>query len=141
MNIPVPGFKNAFIGIEETHAKQALEHDHLERETDQLGGGQTDKGSGQRSPDENGHAEVGHAWGAHPEYGDQEVDTGHQGAYPRDLDRDAAIAAAAGADVVLAPSMEAMYPVWPPATVVTVPSGAVTMINASPLVSLEPSRM
>jgi pantoate--beta-alanine ligase len=40
--------------------------------------------------------------------------------YPRDLDRDAAIAAAAGADVVLAPSMEAMYPVWPPATVVTV---------------------
>jgi pantoate--beta-alanine ligase len=40
--------------------------------------------------------------------------------YPRDLDRDAAIAEAAGADVVVAPPMEEMYPIWPPATVVHV---------------------
>lgn len=40
--------------------------------------------------------------------------------YPRDLERDAAIARAAGADVIVAPSVEEMYPVWPPATVVHV---------------------
>ena len=45
-------------------------------------------------------------------------------AYPRDLDADLAIAAATGADVVFAPSVEEMYPDWPqaPATEVRVPA-------------------
>jgi pantoate--beta-alanine ligase len=44
-------------------------------------------------------------------------------AYPRDLDADVAIAAACGADVVFAPSVEEMYPDWPrpSATRVSVP--------------------
>jgi pantoate--beta-alanine ligase len=41
--------------------------------------------------------------------------------YPRDLDRDAAIAEAAGVNVIVAPSVEEMYPAWPPATTVSVP--------------------
>ncbi len=41
--------------------------------------------------------------------------------YPRDLDRDAAIAEAAGVDVILAPAVEEMYRKWPPDTVVQVP--------------------
>jgi pantoate--beta-alanine ligase len=40
--------------------------------------------------------------------------------YPRDLGRDATIAEDVGVDVVLAPPMEEMYPVWPPATAVHV---------------------
>ena len=45
-------------------------------------------------------------------------------AYPRDLDADVAIAAATGADVVFAPSVEEMYPDWPrpTATHVSVPA-------------------
>jgi pantoate--beta-alanine ligase len=42
--------------------------------------------------------------------------------YPRDLDRDVAIAEAAGVDIVLAPSLDEMYAAWPPATVVTLPT-------------------
>ncbi len=41
--------------------------------------------------------------------------------YPRNLDRDAAIAEAAGVDVIVAPTVEEMYPQWPPATVVRLP--------------------
>jgi pantoate--beta-alanine ligase len=50
--------------------------------------------------------------------------------YPRDLERDAAIAEAAGADVIVAPLVEEMYPVWPPATVVNVPGLTTTMEGA-----------
>ena len=42
--------------------------------------------------------------------------------YPRDLERDAAIAEAAGVDVIVAPSVVEVYPVWPPATIVHVES-------------------
>ncbi|MDJ0959684.1 MAG: pantoate--beta-alanine ligase [Acidimicrobiia bacterium] len=50
--------------------------------------------------------------------------------YPRDLERDAAIAESAGVDVIVAPSVEEMYPVWPPATVVQVPGLADIMEGA-----------
>jgi pantoate--beta-alanine ligase len=39
--------------------------------------------------------------------------------YPRDPVRDAAVAEAAGVDVVLAPDVGEVYPTWPPDTVVT----------------------
>jgi len=41
-------------------------------------------------------------------------------AYPRDLDGDASVAAAAGADVLFVPPVEEMYPAGPPRTVVHV---------------------
>jgi len=41
-------------------------------------------------------------------------------AYPRDVDRDVAVAAGAGADVVFAPPVEEMYPGGPPAVTVSV---------------------
>lgn len=50
--------------------------------------------------------------------------------YPQDLERDAAIARSAGVDVIVAPSIEEMYPVWPPATVVQVPDLAREMEGA-----------
>jgi pantoate--beta-alanine ligase len=40
--------------------------------------------------------------------------------YPRDLDRDRAMAAAEGVDVIFHPAVEEMYPTWPPATTVRV---------------------
>jgi pantoate--beta-alanine ligase len=40
--------------------------------------------------------------------------------YPRDLDRDRALAEAEGVDVIFHPSVEEMYPTWPPATTVRV---------------------
>ncbi len=42
--------------------------------------------------------------------------------YPRDLERDAAIAEQAGVDVILAPGVGEMYPKWPPDTVVKLPA-------------------
>ncbi len=50
--------------------------------------------------------------------------------YPRDPERDAAIAKSAGVDLIVAPSVEEMYPVWPPATVVQVPGLAAVMEGA-----------
>jgi pantoate--beta-alanine ligase len=50
--------------------------------------------------------------------------------YPRDLDRDAGIAASAGVDVIVAPSLEEMYPVWPPTTTVQVPQLSLEMEGA-----------
>ena len=41
--------------------------------------------------------------------------------YPRDLDRDAAIAEAHGVDVIIAPKVDEMYAKWPPDTVVRLP--------------------
>jgi pantoate--beta-alanine ligase len=54
-------------------------------------------------------------------------------AYPRDLDADVVIAAATGADLVFAPSVEEMYPEWPQAsaTQVSVPALAKRWEGAS----------
>src|SRR6187200_246757 len=40
--------------------------------------------------------------------------------YPRDLDRDRALAASVGVDVLFHPAVEEMYPTWPPLTTVRV---------------------
>lgn len=45
-------------------------------------------------------------------------ESGDLGRYPRDFERDAAIAERHGVDVLLAPSVEEMYTKWPPDTVV-----------------------
>lgn len=50
--------------------------------------------------------------------------------YPRALERDATIAEASGVDVLVAPPVEEMYPVWPPMTVVQVPPLVETMEGA-----------
>jgi pantoate--beta-alanine ligase len=57
-------------------------------------------------------------------------DPGDLDRYPRDLERDAAIAEAAGVDVLVAPPVEEMYPLWPPMTVVQVPPLAEVMEGA-----------
>jgi pantoate--beta-alanine ligase len=44
--------------------------------------------------------------------------------YPRDLDRDAAVCAAAGADAVFAPSVEVMYPRGMPTAIASLPAVA-----------------
>jgi pantoate--beta-alanine ligase len=48
-------------------------------------------------------------------------ETGDLDRYPRDVDRDVAIAGSAGVDIVFAPSLAEMYRRWPPETVVSVP--------------------
>jgi pantoate--beta-alanine ligase len=40
--------------------------------------------------------------------------------YPRDLERDRALAAAEGVDVIFHPSVDEMYPTWPPVTTIRV---------------------
>lgn len=50
--------------------------------------------------------------------------------YPRDFDRDAAMAASIGIDFVFAPAVDEMYPT-PPLTAVTLPELAATMEGAS----------
>lgn len=50
--------------------------------------------------------------------------------YPRDLERDMAIAERSKVDVVLAPDVEEMYPQWPPDTVVTLPPLATVLEGA-----------
>lgn len=52
------------------------------------------------------------------------------GSYPRDLDRDIAVCAAAGVDVIFAPTVDEMYP-RPMATVVEVPPIAAPLEGAS----------
>ncbi len=47
--------------------------------------------------------------------------------YPRDLDRDAAIAGAHGVDVIVAPEVDQMYSKWPPDTVVRLPEMSVVL--------------
>jgi len=41
-------------------------------------------------------------------------------AYPRDIERDTAVCEAAGADLMLVPSVDEMYPIWPILTSITV---------------------
>lgn len=50
--------------------------------------------------------------------------------YPRDLERDAAIAEQAGVDVLLAPDVGEMYAKWPPDTVVKLP-GMTAMLEGA----------